>query len=449
MSKNSKCLKKIVYLGIVCMVLLLCGGKVHAAGSSQSAAKVSVAKDRLNYTKKTIKQYETFQLKISGVKIKKIKITNPDVAFVVNLKKGIIKGDAAGTTKITVTGSNNKKYSCKLTVKSSQPTVNVERIELKVGDTYQLKLKNYTGKVKWVSSDPEYVTVSSSGKIKVIGYNKSGANYGIQIMAYYANRYGKFDNKFAECCVDIPLVPSIVMPEGRTCYNEYYSRYLMEGSTLTLSTQNLNKKYKVKWNSTNSAVAKVDANGKVTAKKGGRAVIYTYLGNEYHFVNIYVQGKWKYSADKKTRTIIMIDNTVITEHLYDVPDSDIQVWGWFVSSHENAVFDQVNLTREKNGRTSFQWDETLYDIAKEEVLKYYNIPYYGNAANYKYIPGHIANTSIVDGILAIRQNEKLMNSSDKKMAVAAFIQDKTKSENFGEMYGRSFSVNYMAVTGND
>ncbi|MGN0290692.1 MAG: Ig-like domain-containing protein [Lachnospiraceae bacterium] len=406
------------------MAILLCGGQVCAAGSSTSQ---STAKGKLNYTKKTIKQYETFQLKINGVKTKKIKISNPDVAFVVNLKKGIIKGDAAGTTKITVTGANKRKYTCKLTVKASQPKMNVERLNLKVGDTYQLKLKNYTGKVKWVSSDPEYVTVSSTGKIKVINYNRSGANYGIQIMAYYANRYGKYDNHFADCCVDIPLLPSIVMPEGRTCYNEYYSRYLMEGKSLTLSTKNLSKKYKVKWNSTNSAVASVNANGVVTAKKGGRAVIYTYLGDEYHFVNIYVQGKWKYSTDNKTRTIVMIDGTVITEHLYNVPDSDIQVWGWFVASHENAVFDQVNLTREESGKASFEWDENLYDIAREEVLKYNNISYYGRDPSYKYIPGHIPNTSVLSGILTMCQNDRLMNSLDKNVAIAAFVRDKNKS----------------------
>ena len=145
----------------------------------------------------------------------------------------------------------------------------------------------------------------------------------------------------------------------------------------------------------------------------------------------------------------MIDGTVITEHLYDVPDSDIQVWGWFVSSHENAVFDQVNLTREESGKASFEWDENLYDIAREEVLKYNNISYYGRDSSYKYIPGHIPNTSVLNGILTMCQNDRLMNSSDKKMAIAAFVRDKNKSGDFGELYSKSFSVAYMAVTGDD
>ena len=52
-------------------------------------------------------------------------------------------------------------------------TLNRKKLELKVGSTYKLKVKNYKGKVRWKSNKKKVATVSKKGKVKAIKTGKA------------------------------------------------------------------------------------------------------------------------------------------------------------------------------------------------------------------------------------------------------------------------------------
>ncbi|MBE5928099.1 MAG: glycoside hydrolase family 5 protein [Lachnospiraceae bacterium] len=54
-----------------------------------------------------------------------------------------------------------------------KPTLNRKKLELKVGSTYKLKVKNYKGKVRWKSNKKRVATVSKKGKVKAIKTGKA------------------------------------------------------------------------------------------------------------------------------------------------------------------------------------------------------------------------------------------------------------------------------------
>ena len=48
---------------------------------------------------------------------------------------------------------------------TTKTQLNKKSVKLVKGQSYKLKLKNYTGKIKWTSSKKTIATVSSSGKV--------------------------------------------------------------------------------------------------------------------------------------------------------------------------------------------------------------------------------------------------------------------------------------------
>ena len=68
----------------------------------------------LDHTKMAMKAGESKKIKLLGAKIKKASSTNRSVALVT--KKGVVKAVGAGSATIRITGSNKKKYTCKVTV---------------------------------------------------------------------------------------------------------------------------------------------------------------------------------------------------------------------------------------------------------------------------------------------------------------------------------------------
>ena len=93
------------------------------------------------------------------------KTSNSKIASVSS--KGIVKGKKVGTVKITATSTKNKKVNASKTIKvyKPQPSLNKTSLALNTGNTYQLKIKNYTGPIKWKSSNTKVAVVSSKGKI--------------------------------------------------------------------------------------------------------------------------------------------------------------------------------------------------------------------------------------------------------------------------------------------
>ena len=89
-------------------------------------------------------------------------------------KKGVVVGKKVGSTKITVTDGQGKKYKITFTVAKApnKVTLNANEATLKIGDTLKLraKLPNKTAsnKLTWKSSNKRVATVSDKGEVEAI-----------------------------------------------------------------------------------------------------------------------------------------------------------------------------------------------------------------------------------------------------------------------------------------
>lgn len=111
-------MKKFIRLFTIILCLsLFAPTAIPFAGAEnvQAAQKV-----KLNYTKKTIYEGDSFQLKVKGTK-KKVKWSTSNKKVATVSSKGVVKGKSGGsdrrTCKITA-AVGGKKYSCKVTVRA-------------------------------------------------------------------------------------------------------------------------------------------------------------------------------------------------------------------------------------------------------------------------------------------------------------------------------------------
>ncbi len=121
-------------------------------------------------------------------------------------------------------------------------------------------------KVTWKSSKKSVVSVSKNGKLTA---KKAGKAL---ITAITEN------GKTAQCQVTVKKAPKKIIPKVKT-------KTLKRGKTFQIKTSLLSKNaasYKLRFTSSKKAVASVSANGKVKARKKGRAVITvrTYNGKK-------------------------------------------------------------------------------------------------------------------------------------------------------------------------
>lgn len=130
-------------------------------------------------------------------------------------------------------------------VQAAGPKLNKKKIILESGKTYTLKLVGSKKKVKWKSSKSKVVKVNKKGKIK-------GKKQGSALI------YAKVAGKKLKCKVTV-----IKLNKKKVT--------LQAGKSLSLKVLGIKKK--VTWKSSNSKVAKVNKNGKVTGLKQGNATI--------------------------------------------------------------------------------------------------------------------------------------------------------------------------------
>ena len=173
---------------------------------------------------------------------------------------------------------SNKSYGGNFIIKAftdnETTTVDVEKVSLNKSATTltegesetltaTITPSNATGDktVKWSSSNEAVATVDSNGKVTA---KKAGTAV---ITATSSN------GKSASCTVTVKqkeiAITGISLNKGTTSLTEGESETL----TATITPSNATGDKTVKWSSSNGAVAAVDSNGKVTAKKAGTAVI--------------------------------------------------------------------------------------------------------------------------------------------------------------------------------
>jgi len=173
---------------------------------------------------------------------------------------------------------SNKSYGGNFIIKAftdnETTTVDVEKVSLNKSATTltegesetltaTITPSNATGDktVKWSSSNEAVAAVDSNGKVTA---KKAGTAV---ITATSSN------GKTAGCTVTVKqkeiVITGISLNKSTTSLTEGESETL----TATIAPSNATGDKTVKWSSSNEAVAAVDSNGKVTAKKAGTAVI--------------------------------------------------------------------------------------------------------------------------------------------------------------------------------
>lgn len=147
----------------------------------EQGKKVEVESIKLNKSKATVVKGKNITLKATISPLNATdqtltwKTSNKKVATV--SKNGKVKGIKKGTAIITVSTSNGKTATCKISVKNpvkvKSVKLNKTKATIKKGKTLQLKAtvkpKNATNKaVTWSSSNKKIATVSKNGKVKGI-----------------------------------------------------------------------------------------------------------------------------------------------------------------------------------------------------------------------------------------------------------------------------------------
>lgn len=202
------------------------------------------------------------------------KSSNTKVATV--NKKGKITAKKPGKATITVTSKDKKKsVKVKVTVKKSIKKVTSVAVTnapqtMEIGSTYALKTKvepkkATAKKVYWTSSNVKVATVDKNGKVKAVGIGTA------KITASSTDSSGKYKT------VTIKVIKS---PAGVALNQKNITLKTGTKATLkaTITPTDVTEK-SLKWSSSNANVAAVDANGVVTAKNTGKAVVTVATAN--------------------------------------------------------------------------------------------------------------------------------------------------------------------------
>lgn len=187
---------------------------------------------------------------------------------------GVISAHTPGTAVIVATSSNGVASVCTVTVRSlnlpTGITVSKSKLALRVGDSYVLSANvspsNASDKsVTWTSSDNSVVTVKD-GKLVAISVGTASVN------ATTVN------GRAATCTVTVE--PPLVAVDRVAIDREYLDLKVGESSTLFATVYPSNATYpEVAWSSSDTTVATVDKNGKVTALNFGTAIISAKTSN--------------------------------------------------------------------------------------------------------------------------------------------------------------------------
>ncbi|MCI8683482.1 MAG: hypothetical protein HFH50_10940 [Lachnospiraceae bacterium] len=147
--------------------------KVTSTDSLTGNKTIKLAKGK----KATLKTTVTVSPDKSANKKVKYKSSNPKIASVT--AKGVITGKKAGTAKITVSSSKNKKKKAVVTVKVVKGRVTSVKLDktsasIAKGNTLKLKASVETSAggskdVVWTTSNKKIATVSSRGTVKGVG----------------------------------------------------------------------------------------------------------------------------------------------------------------------------------------------------------------------------------------------------------------------------------------
>ena len=236
---------------------------------------------KINKTSVSVLRGKTYNLKITGTK-KKIKWTSSNKKIATVSASGKIKGINKGKCNIYAK-VGKKKYTCKVTVKQPVTSIKLSKksISLNKGKKYTLKAriapKNAANKaVVWKSSNTKIASVSSKGVVTA----KSTGTTTITATAKDGSR------KKASCKVTVKgssnkkiLIQELKFNKKEQkylLYPDYVTNYINITTPETLLPEiipaNATNRT-ISWKSSNTNIATVGYDGKVTAKSVGTAII--------------------------------------------------------------------------------------------------------------------------------------------------------------------------------
>ena len=260
-------------------------GKVKITAKSGSVAKSinvevidNTVKEKITLNQTNISLYVGNSYTLSTNSKKKVTWTSSD-SKIATVESGVVTAKASGTIKIKATSENGNYAECIVEViekpkKEENPkeevvinytiSLNMDMLDMNIGDSTKLvetiSPSNNVSDVVWKSSDSTVANVENG----VVTALKEGRSI---ITAELPN------GSKAECTVNVNKRNIKVMSVTLNASFIYLESNKTAQLSATILPNNASDKT-VKWRSSNSNIAVVDSNGKVTAKSKGRAIIY-------------------------------------------------------------------------------------------------------------------------------------------------------------------------------
>ena len=261
--------------------------------------------------------------------------SNPAVTFSTSDKSiatvsssGVVTAVKPGTATITVT-TNDGSFTdtCEITVKRAATSITLDKssAELKSDKTLTLKAtikpSDTTDKtIKWSTSNKKVATVSSKGVVTPVGKGT-------------ATITAKTENGLtAKCQITVyQVVTGVSVTSTATIYAG--SKKTLKASVAPADANNQN----VTWSSSNTAVAKVDAKGVVTAVKAGTAVITVKSAEGNHTAKCTVTVKQHVTSIEVNKKELSLTSGTAAQLVVTVKPADATEKGYTFTSSDEKV----------------------------------------------------------------------------------------------------------------
>lgn len=248
-------------------------------------------------------------------------------------------------------------------VQAATVSLNKRSTSVYIGKTTQLKVKNYTGKIRWSSSNTSIATVSSTGKVKG---KKAGT---VTISA----RAGK---KTLKCKVTVKTIlavspKTVTISEGQSTnikvrYSGKNSVYYDIDDTDVASC-----KWSKNWSGNYTTLV-------ITGKSAGQTKVYITNDDnkEKYVINVTVKGK-----QTNTNSFTKLKNYILTygdtnragnKFIHDnIRDDDGYLWTWcIIVNNNNQIEFMVAQDRTGDTELSSTYGELYIDSNLNAYVKY-------------------------------------------------------------------------------
>lgn len=349
---------------------------------SQKATKISLNKSSLTFKKIGASEKLTAAVEPSAAADKSVtwSTSNSKVATVSN---GTVKAAGNGTATITAKAANGLKAECKVTVSQASEKVTIEisnqtvsgkTLSVKKGKTYTLKAEvspsstaSANKKIKWSTSNKKIATVTSAGKVKIVGKGT------VKITAKTA------DNKsatvtFKASTKKVRVSKVTLKADKKTVVAG--TKVNLKATVTPVTADNT----KITWTSSNKSVATVSSKGVVTTKKAGKVTITAKAkdgsGKKATVkIKVTAPSKTKITSVKnsKAKTAVIKWNKVSNAKGYEVSMSTSKSKGYKVIKTINNK-NTVTLTKTglKKGKTYYFKVRSFVKVGSKKVYSSYS-----------------------------------------------------------------------------